>query len=68
MNTTMPPITPREVEVLKLIEEGLSSLEIAIRLSVSINTVETHRKKLYRKLGVSRVAEALKVAKHQGII
>jgi|JI10StandDraft_1071094.scaffolds.fasta_scaffold69613_3 DNA-binding CsgD family transcriptional regulator len=61
-------ITPREGEVLKLIQDGLTTPQIAQQLSLSINTIESHRKKLYRKLGVSRVAEALKVAKNQGII
>jgi DNA-binding CsgD family transcriptional regulator len=61
-------ITPREGEVLKLIQDGLTTSQIAEQLSLSINTIESHRKKLYRKLGVSRVAEALKVAKNQGII
>jgi DNA-binding CsgD family transcriptional regulator len=61
-------ITPREGEVLKLIQDGLTTSQIAQQLSLSINTIESHRKKLYRKLGVSRVAEALKVAKNQGII
>ena len=61
-------ITPREGEVLRLIQDGLSTSQIAEQLSLSVNTIESHRKKLYRKLGVSRVAEALKVAKNQGII
>jgi DNA-binding CsgD family transcriptional regulator len=65
---TIPLITLREKEVLRLIEEGLSTSQIAERLSLSVNTIETHRKKVYKKLGVGRVAEALKVAKNQGII
>lgn len=61
-------ITPREGEVLRLIQDGLSTSQIAEQLSLSVNTIESHRKKLYRKLGARRVAEALKVAKNQGII
>lgn len=43
------PLTDREVEVLELIVEGLSSKLIAERMCLSIDTIETHRRNLIRK-------------------
>jgi ATP/maltotriose-dependent transcriptional regulator MalT len=51
-------LTPRELEVLALIAEGLSNREIATRLVVSEHTVHRHTTNLYRKLGVSSRAAA----------
>lgn len=47
------PLTVRESEIARLIVDELSSVEIAERLFISFNTVETHRKRIYQKLGVS---------------
>lgn len=46
-------LTTREREVFKLIGEGLLNKQIAARLFISVGTVETHRKSIARKLGVS---------------
>jgi DNA-binding CsgD family transcriptional regulator len=62
------PLTPRELEVLRLVWEGLSTREIAKRLHRSYNTVASHRYRLRVKLGVNSTAEALKVALERGII
>src|SRR4026208_1527816 len=51
------PAAPREREVLQLIAEGKTSKEIAILLSVSINTVETHRKHIMEKLDLHNTAD-----------
>lgn len=48
-------LTPREIEVLKLIAEQYNSKEISKLLHISINTVETHRKNLISKLNVKNV-------------
>jgi NarL family two-component system response regulator LiaR len=61
-------ITPRELEVLQLIAEGLSNKEMAERLFVSENTVKTHTSRLFDKLGASRRTQAVQVAKSQGLI
>lgn len=61
-------ITPRELEVLQLIAEGLSTKEMAGRLFVSENTVKTHISRVLDKLGASRRTQAVQVAKRQGII
>jgi len=61
-------LTPRELEVLKLIAEGLSNKEMAERLFVSENTVKTHASRVFDKLGASRRTQAVQFAKHQGLI
>ena len=61
-------ITPRELEVLQLIAEGLSNKEMAERLFVSENTVKTHTSRVFDKLGASRRTQAVQIAKSQGLI
>jgi DNA-binding NarL/FixJ family response regulator len=46
-------LTPREADVLELIQSGRSNAEIAHTLGVGIETVRTHARRVYRKLGVS---------------
>ena len=45
-------LTPREAEVMELLRSGRSNAEIALALHVSIETVRTHARRIYRKLGV----------------
>lgn len=52
-------ITPRELEILGLIAEGLSNREIGARLFISENTVKTHSSRLFEKLGVGRRVQAV---------
>ena len=61
-------ITPRELEVLQLIAEGLSNKEMAERLFVSENTVKTHTSRVFDKLGASRRTQAVQLAKSQRLI
>ena len=61
-------ITPRELEVLQLIAEGLSTKEMAERLFVSENTVKTHTSRVFDKLGASRRTQAVQIGKNQGLI
>ena len=56
-------ITPRELEILKLIAEGLSTREIAHKLFVSESTVKTHSSRLFDKLGAKRRTQAVQLAK-----
>ena len=51
-----PILTKREIEVLKLIAEGLTNNQISTQLFISIDTVDTHRKNLYFKLNVKNTA------------
>lgn len=53
-------LSKREIEVLKLIAEGKTNKEIAELLALSVHTVETHRKHIHNKLGVSNSIELLK--------
>jgi len=56
---TMPPLTAREREVLELVAEGSSNVEIAERLCLSVGTVRKHLDNVYAKLGVhTRTAAA----------
>jgi DNA-binding NarL/FixJ family response regulator len=61
-------VTPRELEVLGLISEGLSTRQVASRLNLSPKTVETHIAKLYRKLGARTRVQALSRAVQLGLI
>ncbi len=45
-------LTPREADVLELLQSGRSNAEIAVALHVGIETVRTHTRRIYRKLGV----------------
>jgi LuxR family maltose regulon positive regulatory protein len=55
----MDPLTPRELEVLCLICQGLSNREITERLTVTLNTVKKHTSNLYNKLGVRSRTQAI---------
>ena len=55
-------LTPREREILHFIGSGYSPLEIARKLNLSVNTVETHRKHLKEKLGLTTCRELFKYA------
>ena len=52
--------TKRELEILHLIGDGYSTKQIAEKLYISINTVETHRRHLLEKLGVKNSMELIK--------
>lgn len=54
-----PLLSPREKQILELLEAGLSNQQIATRLSVTIHTVKNHVHKVLTKLGVSTRAEAV---------
>ena len=61
-------ITPRELEILEAIAQGLSTREIAARLFVSENTVKTHSSRLFDKLNARRRTQAVQIAKEAGLI
>ena len=61
-------ITPRELEILGLIAQGLSNREIAERVFVSENTVKTHSSRVFDKLGARRRTEAVKIGKQMKLI
>ena len=61
-------LTPREIEVLRLLAEGLGNKEIASRLSVSEHTVKFHVASIMGKLGASSRTEAVMLGIPHGII
>ena len=63
-----PDLSPREMEIIKLIAHGESNREIAHRLSISEGTVRVHASNIFAKLGCSDRAQAVAVAFHRGII
>jgi two-component system response regulator NreC len=65
-----PPggLTPREIEVLRLVADGYTNPEIAEQLVISIRTVETHRAAIHRKLNTSSRAEVVAFAREHGLV
>ena len=61
-------LTPRELEVLQLICNGLSNKEIAVKLEVSANTVAVHRANIMNTLGVHKTAELVVYALQNGLV
>lgn len=61
-------LTATEIEILKLIAQGKSVKEIASERFSSIHTIVTHKKNIFRKLGVNNVYEATKYALRAGLI
>lgn len=61
-------LTPREVEILALLGEGLGNKEIAVRLGISEHTVKTHLAAIYEKLGAANRAEAVATGLRRGLI
>jgi len=61
-------LTPRELEVLQLICNGLSNKEIAVKLEVSANTVAVHRANIMNALGVHKTAELVVYALQNGLV
>lgn len=61
-------LTRREVEILKLVKQGLLSKHIADKLSISVHTVNTHRQRLLEKLGANNSFEAVEFAGKFGLI
>jgi LuxR family maltose regulon positive regulatory protein len=62
------PLSDREIEVLKLISEGLTNQEIAARLYLSLNTVKVHNRHIFGKLNASSRLQAVSKAKALGIL
>lgn len=65
---SIPRLTKREKEILKMIAEGKTSTDIGSQLYVSPVTVETHRRNLMQKLEVKNVAALIKVAIENGLL
>ena len=59
---SLAQLTPRERELLGLLRSSLEFTEIAAALGVSLNTVNTHRRSLYRKIGARNRRDAVRLA------
>lgn len=65
---TPDPLSPRERQLLKLVDEGLTYKQISDRLHVSTHTVHSHIKNIYEALHAKSRAEALATARGRGLI
>jgi two-component system response regulator NreC len=63
-----PELTKRELEVLRLIARGNTNREIAERLYLSVRTVEGHRARIQRKLGLSRRSDLTEYVLERGLV
>lgn len=61
-------LSPREMQVLRLLRDGLSTPAIAMAMYISHSTVRTYVARLYEKLGVANRAQAIMTALHYGLI
>jgi len=63
----MNSLSRREIDIVKLIKEGLSSKEIAVNLDISIKTVEVHRYNILKKLNLKNTAALVNFTNEQGL-
>lgn len=64
----MTELSDRQVEVLGLVAEGLTSEQIATRMYLSDSTVRNHLQEIYNKLGASGRAQAVSIGFHSGVL
>lgn len=62
------PLTTREQTILLMLAQGLSNKDVAGKLDISVRTVETHRKNIKRKLGISSTAGLTRYALEHGVL
>jgi len=67
-SSLVDPLSPRELEVLGLIAQGLSNQEICKRLFLALDTVKGHNRRIFEKLQVQRRTEAIVRARELGLI
>ena len=68
LDRMLDPLTPRELEVTRLICQGYSNAEIARQLVVAVSTVKKHTSHIYDKLGVRSRAQAIARAHDLGLV
>jgi DNA-binding NarL/FixJ family response regulator len=61
-------LTPREAEVLELLQDGATNAQIAHELSIGIETVRTHARNIYRKLGIASRRELARLARQEPVV
>jgi LuxR family maltose regulon positive regulatory protein len=62
------PLSERELEVLRLVAEGLSNQEIGDRLFIALDTVKGHNRRVFEKLQVERRTEAIARARELALL
>jgi two-component system, NarL family, response regulator NreC len=69
-DTVLPssPLTPREIEVVRLLAEGRSNKEVASTLGVSTRTIESHRNHIMNKMGFESFSELIRFAVRSNIV
>ena len=68
LDVTVEPLSPREVDILKLIADGYTNRQMGDELGISIRTVEGHRANIYAKLGLRSRVELVRFAKEHGLM
>jgi len=61
-------LTPREADVLELLQEGSTNAQIAQSLSIGLETVRTHARNIYRKLGISSRRDLARIARPDTVV
>jgi DNA-binding NarL/FixJ family response regulator len=61
-------LTPREAEVLALLQDGATNAQIAHQLSIGMETVRTHARNIYRKLGIASRRELARLARQEPVV
>src|SRR5947209_931486 len=64
----LAPLSPREMEIVKLLAEGKSNKEVSVKLDISVRTVENHRARIMRRLGFRSFSELVRYAIRNQII
>ncbi len=67
-SASVEPLTPREIEVLRLIALGYTNRQIAEELIISVRTVESHRANLMGKLGLRSRVDLVRYAREHGLL
>ena len=68
VDALIEPLTERELEVLRLVAQGLSNREISERLFLALSTVKGHTRRIFDKLQVQRPTEAVARARELGLL
>src|ERR687886_2787062 len=61
-------LTPREADVLELLQEGATNAQVALALSIGVETVRTHARNIYRKLGISSRRDLARLGRPEPVV
>lgn len=67
-SSLVEPLSPRELEIVRLIAQGLSNQEIGHRLFLALDTIKGHNRRIFEKLQVQRRTEAIVRARELGLL